>query len=274
MIIPKIAIIGGGNMASSLVTGLCHAGCNPKNIGASDPNRYKLTRLHRKFGIHTSLDNMTVTKESQIIVFAVKPQHLREAAKSIAVFIKKQLPLILSIVAGVRTQTIQKVLGLKTGAIVRSMPNTPALIGQGMTALYATRAVSVQQKRLAEAIMQSVGCTAWIKDEALLDVVTAISGSGPAYFLGLMEALEAVAIELGLHSPMAHTLVVQTALGSATLALKTKKKLSHLRAQVTSKGGTTEAAFKVLNAARTKEIIQKAVRAAFLRSKQLGLVEE
>lgn len=264
-----ISFIGAGNMASSLIGGLLAAGYSASNIWASDPYLEKHQELKDKFGIHLTADNKQAAEQADVLIFAVKPQIFKQAALEIAPLISKKHPLIVSIAAGIPEKSILQWLNFDA-AIVRCMPNTPALIQSGATGLYANKKVTAQQKSLAESILRAVGITVWVEDEHHLDTVTALSGSGPAYFFLAMDALEKAAIELGLSKESAHMLTLQTALGAARMALMSEESLEELRKRVTSPGGTTERALQVLQKGEIEALFNQAVKAAHQRSKELA----
>jgi len=264
-----IAFIGGGNMARSLIGGLIADGGDPDVIWAADPSEEQRQILRSRFAVHTSADNHQVAAQAQVLVLAVKPQLLREVAISLAETVRQHKPLVISIAAGVRHGNLRAWLG-EDAAIVRSMPNTPALVSSGATALFADERVSNQQRQLAESILRAVGLTVWVKDETLLDTVTALSGSGPAYFFLVMEALEEAGVQLGLDPDTARLLTLQTAFGAAKMALESAEHAATLRARVTSPGGTTERALAVLQAGNLKALFASALQAARDRSHELG----
>lgn len=266
---PMIAIIGAGNMGSALIHGLIQSGHPPNQLVVADPDQEKLNALAVTHGIMTSLDNAVAIKNADVVIFAIKPQQFGTVAALLADSIQTQKPLIISVAAGITTHQIAEWLGNNI-AIVRAMPNMPALIGSGATGLYANTAVTASDHRMAESILRTVGIIVWLEREALLDVVTALSGSGPAYFFLMMEALEETAQSLGLNQDDAHLLTLETALGSARLALTSKESLIALRERVTSKGGTTEKALAVLESHHLKEIFKQAIMAAKERAEELG----
>ena len=212
MNIQKIGFIGGGNMASSLISGLIASGHSPRHLWVSDINPDTLKALAENLNVNTSTSNDAVINEVDVVVLAVKPQTLSSVAKNAAALIQQKQPLVVSIAAGISQQSLSQWLGAET-AIVRCMPNTPALVLTGATALHANTKVTDEQRNLAENIMRSVGIALWVDDESELDAVTAVSGSGPAYYFLLMEAMEKAALELGLNEVTARLLVQQTALG-------------------------------------------------------------
>lgn len=265
----SIGFIGGGNMACSLVGGLIADGVQPGDIRVADPDPERLGYIRRNFGTHTSLSNQDVTENSNIVVLAVKPQTMKAVATELAATVQAERPLIISIAAGLRLNHLGQWLGTNT-AIVRAMPNTPALVKSGATALIANHHVSAGQRNQAESILRAVGMTVWLEDESLMDAVTALSGSGPAYFFFVMEALEHAGEQLGLPRETARLLTLQTAFGAAKMALETTTDSQALRERVTSPGGTTERALNVLKDNRMEQIFIDALTAARDRSVELA----
>jgi pyrroline-5-carboxylate reductase len=262
-----IAFIGGGNMTTSLIGGLITT-FSPDDILVSEPDSAKCRDLEQQFKIKTSIDNQAVLA-CDVIVLAVKPQLLQIVCRELANHIGTRTPLFISIAAGVRSDDIERWLGAGR-AIVRCMPNTPALVQCGATALVANSRVSATQKQLAEQILQSVGIALWVEDEDQLDAVTALSGSGPAYFFLLMEAMQAAGETLGLSTATARLLTQQTALGAARMASQSETDVATLRARVTSKGGTTEQAILSFENAGFRKIVQQALAAACTQSQKLA----
>jgi pyrroline-5-carboxylate reductase len=267
----RIGFIGGGNMARSLIGGLIADGYDASQIWVSDPSQNQLQGLRSRFPIRTTHDNVEAAAAAEILVLAVKPQLLHEVVVALAPTLQARRPLVISIAAGVREPALQRWLGGGL-AIVRAMPNTPALVQSGATALYANREVSAQQHDQAESILRAVGLTLWLTDEAQMDAVTALSGSGPAYFFLVMEALEAAAIGLGLAPGTARLLPLETAFGAAKMALESNEGPGDLRARVTSPGGTTERATQVLEDGSLRALFQRALQAAEARSRELAEV--
>ncbi|MGR9115307.1 MAG: pyrroline-5-carboxylate reductase [Gammaproteobacteria bacterium] len=269
----KIGFIGGGNMASSLISGLIASGHSAQQIWVSDINPDTLQHLAANLNVNITPDNETVINESDVVVLAVKPQVLREVAKQAAAHIQKKQALVVSIAAGITQPSLSRWLGDNV-AIVRCMPNTPALVLTGATGLHANANVNEEQRDLAENILRSVGVSLWVDEESQLDVVTAVSGSGPAYYFLLMEAMEKAALELGMAERTARLLVQQTALGAAKIALESAESPEQLRKRVTSPGGTTERAIETFVQGGFGELVTKAIHAARDRSiemsKQLG----
>lgn len=262
-----IAFIGGGNMSSSLIGGLLAASVTPEQLLISEPDIDRRTTLEQQFGIKTTADNIA-TLDSDVIILAVKPQILQPICRQLASG-NTQRPLFISIAAGVRSEDIERWLGDKA-AIVRCMPNTPALLQCGATALYANTQVSDAQKQTADEILQAVGISLWVAEEAELDAVTAVSGSGPAYFFLLMEAMQAAGVQLGLAPETALELTLQTALGAARMAKESDADPAMLRQRVTSKGGTTEQAIISFENADFRQIVQQALNSACAQSRKLA----
>ncbi|HEV7815317.1 MAG TPA: pyrroline-5-carboxylate reductase [Janthinobacterium sp.] len=266
----NIAFIGGGNMASALIAGLAGKLTAAANIHVIDPNAGALEKLRSQYGVGTAASVDSGLAACDVIVLAVKPQSMREAAAQLLPVLKNgALPLIVSIAAGIRGADLSRWLG-GYPAIVRCMPNTPALIGLGITGMVVTGAVSKQQKAVADAIMQAVGSTVWLEDEALIDSVTAVSGSGPAYVFYFMEAMQDAAAELGLTAEQGRQLALATFAGAAQLALASDDPVSLLRERVTSKNGTTHAALMSMEQSGIKDAIKTAVKAAAARGKEMG----
>ncbi len=265
---PVIALIGTGNMGSSLIGGLIKNGHPAQQIIACDPDTAKLTQIQKQFGVRTAT-NEQAASEADVLIMAVKPQAFANVAQALKAAVQQRKPLILSIAAGVQADSIANWLGGDV-AVVRTMPNTPALIGCGATGLYANEFVAAAQRQRAEAIMSAVGITVWVDDEAHMDTVTALSGSGPAYFFLIMEAMQQTAEQLGLSADTARLLTLQTALGATQMALASELTLEQLRLNVTSPGGTTEKAISVLEEHNIRDIFRKALHGAKVRSEELA----
>jgi len=264
-----LGFIGAGNMASSLIAGLLADGYQAQHIWASDVDAEKLARLHARFGIHTAKDNRTVVENSQILILAVKPQTMQTVAREIGAVVKRCKPLVISLAAGITEAAIDRWLG-GDNAIVRCMPNTPALVKTGATALHGNVKISAEQCNRAEAVLRSVGVAVWVEREELLDTVTALSGSGPAYFFLLMEAMEDAAVALGLDAQTARLLTQQTALGAARVAIEAEESPAGLRQRVTSPGGTTEQAIGAFEKAGLRALVLEAMKAARDRAVELS----
>ncbi|NOX76246.1 MAG: pyrroline-5-carboxylate reductase [Gammaproteobacteria bacterium] len=265
----KLTFIGGGNMASSLIGGLIADHLDPASITVSDTNPDVLARLQERYGVHIAADNVEAATEADVIVLAVKPQVLHAVCTGLAGLLQTRAALVVSVVAGVRCEDISRWLG-DGSAVVRSMPNTPALVQTGATALYANAAVSENQRDLAESILRTAGLTLWVDDEAQMDAVTALSGSGPAYFFRIMESMAAAGIELGLSTETAHLLTLQTALGAAKMALESSEPVAELRRRVTSPGGTTEQGLRVMDEHNIDALFSQVLKAAHDRSRELA----
>lgn len=265
----SIAFVGSGNMARSLIGGLIADGWDPRLIWAADPHEHKRDDMRRSFGINTEADNGRAVAAADVVVLAIKPQVMKAVAEEIAQAARERAPLIMSIAAGIRTGDLQR--WLQGGIpIVRVMPNTPALVQSGAAALYANDRVSHAQRSLAESIMRSVGLALWVDEESQMDAVTALSGSGPAYFFLVMEALEHAGRRLGLPRETARLLTLQTALGAAKMALESSEGCAELRRRVTSPGGTTERAIRVLQDGHMQDLFDAALQAANTRSVELA----
>lgn len=265
----NIAFIGGGNMARSLIGGLLADGVLAERIWVTDPNESALQSLQSHFGVHTSADNQFAAQQAEVVVLAIKPQVSKDVAQALASSVAQRPVLVISVAAGIRERDLRSWLGTQA-AIVRTMPNTPALVGSGATALFANPNVSADQKSLAESIMRAVGMTLWVDDESLMDAVTALSGSGPAYFFLVMEAMERAGTALGLPQQTARLLTLQTAFGAAKMALESTEDVAALRQRVTSPGGTTEQAINVLQERGLIAAFDQALRAAHHRSVELA----
>ncbi|MCX7104543.1 MAG: pyrroline-5-carboxylate reductase [Methylococcales bacterium] len=265
----KIGFIGGGNMASSLISGLIASGHSPQDLWVSDINQDTLKLLAKNLDVNTSTNNDEIINAVDVVVLAVKPQILSTVAKNATASIQQKQPLVVSIAAGISQQSLSQWLGNNI-AIVRCMPNTPALVLTGATALHANAQVTAEQHDLAENIMRSVGIALWVNDESELDVVTAVSGSGPAYYFLLMEAMEKAAIEMGMNEVTARLLVQQTALGAAKIALESSESPEQLRKRVTSPGGTTQQALETFEEGGFTALVSKALHAARDRSIEMS----
>jgi pyrroline-5-carboxylate reductase len=262
----KISFIGGGNMARAIIGGLKNNGFDTKAITVIDPDAEKRMQLAHEFNVQIS-DSSVDIRNTDVVVLAVKPQQLREVCHQLSQLISTQL--IISIAAGVRSTDISRWLN-DYQSIVRTMPNTPAQIQAGVSALFATKNVSTAQRDQATTILAAVGKTLWLNDEHHMDAVTAISGSGPAYVFYLIEALQEAGVALGLAPEAANMLALQTFAGASLLATQSTEDVKTLRAQVTSKGGTTEQGILALENANLKGIIMKAAKAAANKSLSLG----
>ncbi|WP_372523667.1 pyrroline-5-carboxylate reductase [Sulfuricaulis sp.] len=266
---PLVGFIGAGNMARSLAGGLLKNGWGKDQIILSDPEPTQRQTIETVLGIKVFADNSEVAARADLLVLAVKPQILADVTKALASTVQKKKPLVISIAAGVRIEDIDRWLGGGL-AIVRAMPNTAALIGSGASGLYANNRVNDGMRNQAESILRAVGVTVWLEDEYLMDVVTALSGSGPAYFFLVMEVLEQAAIESGLDPKQARLLTLETAFGAAKMALEGHEEPAQLRRRVTSPGGTTEQAVKVLEEGGLRRLFKNAMQAAGDRARTIA----
>lgn len=257
-------------MGRSLIGGLISNGYNANVICGGETDSAKAQDIENTFGIKVYSDNRAAVKDTEIVILAVKPQNLLETLSNIAHQVRQHNCVVISIAAGVRTQTLESILG-KNHPIIRVMPNTPALIQAGASSMYANQAVTNSQREMAEEIMRSVGMAIWLEDELLMDTVTALSGSGPAYFFLLMEVMEKAAVKLGLPLDQARLLTLETALGASKMALNSDVDTATLRHQVTSPGGTTEKAIQVLlEQGNFEELFLDALTAAQKRSQEIA----
>ena len=262
----RILFIGGGNMATALIGGLLQQGFTPGDLSAVDVSEEARRRLQQQFGV-SAMAALGGEIAEDVVLLAVKPQQMRVVAKALRASLRGQL--VISIAAGIRTADLARWLGGHP-RIVRVMPNTPALIRSGVSGMFAAAAVNQADRDSAQSILGAVGGVVWVQNEPDIDVVTAVSGSGPAYIFYFIEALEQAAVELGLNDAQAHQLAVQTFVGAAKLAAGSDDPAAVLRARVTSKAGTTEAALKSMEASGIKRKIVEAVHAAARRSREIG----
>ncbi|MEH6909313.1 MAG: pyrroline-5-carboxylate reductase [Oceanicoccus sp.] len=266
---PIIAFIGAGNMASSIIGGLVAKGFSAGQIIASDPYPDSLEKLREIAEVQTTDDNHQAIANADVVVLAVKPQAMKPILEDLASSVQLNKPLVISIAAGIKAESLDQWLG-GSMPIVRCMPNTPALVQTGATALYANPVVTESQKQLADQILRSVGIALWVDEEPALDAVTAVSGSGPAYFFLVMEAMQAAGESMGLSTDAARQLTLQTALGAAKMALSSDVDTAELRRRVTSPGGTTAEALKVFDDQDLKGIFTQAMEACRDRSEELA----
>ena len=265
----RLSFVGGGNMARSMIGGLIGDGMAPRCITVGEPDPACRHELMGDFGITTFINNDSAIEDSDVVIFAIKPQIMQDVISQLADRLIQKDYLLLSIAAGISIKNIESWIG-KMLPIVRAMPNSASVIRGGITALCSNPEVSLEQRGQAESIMLSIGKAIWLNDETLMDAVTAISGSGPAYFFYLMEALEQAALMAVLDQTTSRLLTIETALGAARLATETSESPSVLRKRVTSPGGTTAAATEILDQEGALDIIKKAVIAAKNRSKELS----
>lgn len=265
----KISFLGGGNMASSLVGGLIADDYNHEDIAVADINGQRLKYFRDQFSIKCYDTIQAAAEIADIIVLSVKPQVLKTVAQQLVPVVAGKRVLVISIAAGIRTADIGQWIGSEI-AIVRAMPNTPALVQCGASGLFANDNVVPEQREQAESILRATGLVIWVDDEAQLDAVTALSGSGPAYFFRIMEAMEAAGVKCGLPQKTASLLTLQTALGAAKLALESTEDLAALRQSVTSPGGTTEQGLKVMDENNIDKIMEEVINAAKERAIELA----
>ncbi|WP_350598820.1 pyrroline-5-carboxylate reductase [Pseudomonas sp. 65/3-MNA-CIBAN-0223] len=263
----RIAFIGAGNMAASLIGGLRAKGLEAELIRASDPGAETRSKVAAEHAIAVFADNAEAIKDAEVVVLAVKPQAMKAVCEAIRPNLKPN-QLVVSIAAGITCASMNNWLGAQP--IVRCMPNTPALLRQGVSGLFATAEVSAEQRQQAEELLSAVGIALWLDEEQQLDAVTAVSGSGPAYFFLLIEAMTAAGVKLGLPADIAAQLTVQTALGAAHMAVASDVDAAELRRRVTSPAGTTEAAIKSFQAGGFEALVEKALGAAAHRSAEMA----
>lgn len=263
-----IGFIGAGNMAYALISGLINNGFNAQNIKLSDADAALLSQRQAEFNLEVFTDNIELASQCDVVVLAIKPQILSIVCKELRAHIDHQ-PLIISIAAGVRATDINRWLGGNT-AIVRTMPNTPALLGKGATGMMANDIVSNEQKALAEQILGAVSQCLWVEDEKMLDAVTALSGSGPAYLFLMIESMAKAGVALGLDEKTAEQLSIQTSLGASMMASSSEDSAHELRAKVTSPNGTTQAAIESFQDQNFEMVVSHAMRAAFDRARKMG----
>jgi len=264
-----IAFIGGGNMARSLIAGLIADGHKPSALTVSDPLAEKRDQLAASYGVHSAADNAAAVAEADVIVLCVKPQAAAAVCRELAGLLPDPPPLVISVMAGINEASIEHWLGRQL-PLVRTMPNTPVMVQSGAIGLHANRAATDSHRNLAEEILRAGGLTRWVDNEQDLDAVTAVSGSGPAYFFLFMEALEKAGIEQGLEAEAARLLSIQTALGAARMAVESDESPQQLRERVTSPGGTTERALAAFAEGGLEALVSRAVAAARQRAGELS----
>ncbi len=261
----KLAFLGAGNIAQAIIGGLIATGFKPGDISAADPSEEQLIKLSTA-GVRTSSDNHVAAAEADVVILSVKPDIVERVSREISSIATGKL--FISVAAGITATSLES--WLESPTVIRCMPNTPALVNKGMTGLYATSAVSAEQRKIADTILSAIGETLWFEEEAKLDAVTAVSGSGPAYFFYIIEVMQEAAIAAGLSKEESRKLVLQTALGAAEMAFQSIEPAAELRRNVTSPGGTTAAALEVLQQEAVDRIFLKAVLAAKKRSEELS----
>jgi len=263
------AFVGGGNMGGALIRGLIARGLSSQKISVGEAHQQRRIALADELGVHVTADNREAVATADVVVLAVKPQDMAGTVQALADVFAQRRPLVLSIAAGIRVADIVSWSGSGT-AVVRAMPNRPALNNAGATGMYAPPGLSQAHRALAADVLGAVGTTVWVQEEDALDVVTALSGSGPAYFFLLAELMTDAAVNLGLDRASAQELSIQTLFGSGRMARDSDGDLARLRAEVTSKGGTTEAALRSFDAANLRGIVAAALSAAAERSREMA----
>lgn len=265
----KLVFIGAGNMARSLIGGLINNGHTPAAITATDINQSQLDLLQDTLAISTSTDSLAAIRQADVVVLAIKPQQIESLIDDVREALHESAPMVISIAAGIRESDLSRWIGI-TLPVVRCMPNTPSMLGAGVTALYANASVSEAQCEIAGQILTTAGIIEWVKDEALLDTVTAISGSGPAYFFLFAECIAAKATELGLDKETAVKFAAHTCYGAARMLMESGDSPQQLRLNVCSKGGTTEAAIASFEASGIRSMVNDAMDACYKRSIEMG----
>lgn len=264
-----ISFIGAGNMATAIIGGMLANGFTASNIWVSAPDDDHLQTIRQRFGVSVTTDNRYCAEQGDMVVLAVKPQVMRDVCESIAPVVQNTRPLVVSIAAGLETPTLD---GWLAGGLplVRVMPNTPSLVGKGAAGLYANEAVNAAQKKTVESVFSSIGSALWVDEEKLLHAVTALSGSGPAYFFLMLEALEDAATEAGIESATARKLAIQTMAGAAEMAAQSEFDPAQLKRNVMSPGGTTEQAINSFEKGGLRNLVKDAYGAAFRRSGEMA----
>lgn len=264
----SILFIGGGNMASCIIGGMIANGFSADDITVSGPGEESRQRLKKTYGIQTMADNQAAARQADLIVLAVKPQIMRTVATDLALSLDHR-PAIVSVAAGIPLSALENWLG-NSLAIVRAMPNTPAKVLSGATGLFANPQVDVEQKAIVEKIFAAIGYACWVDTEAQIDAVIAVSGSGPAYFFRIMEIMQKVGQELGLPEQIARDLSINTVLGAARMATESDASATQLREQVTSPGGTTQAALQSFEQQNLEDVFRKAMNSALDRAEVMS----
>ena len=265
----NVTFIGAGNMASAIFGGMVHSGYPADAITATATRDATLAPLAERLGIHTTTDNLAAIEHADVVVLSVKPQIMRQVCETLRESVQKRRPLIVSVAAGLSAETLEQWLGGGL-AVVRCMPNTPSLVGAGASGLYANPRVSDEQRALVGELMTSVGIIEWVEEEALLEAVTAVSGSAPAYFFLMFEAMEEAAVKLGLSAESARRLAIQTAYGAASMAMQSDRDPGELKRNVMSPGGTTERAIEYLEQAGLRQALDGAMQACAKRAQEMS----
>lgn len=264
-----ITFIGAGNMASAILGGMVDSGYSREAITASSPDESQLAALHERFGIQTTTSNVDAVKQADVVVLAVKPQLMKDVCTELHGTVQDTRPLIVSVAAGIPADALERWLGGDL-PVVRCMPNTPSLVGSGACGLFANPRVDADQRDLATTLLGAVGLVEWVDEESLLEAVTAISGSGPAYFFLVFEALEAAGVKLGLPADSARRLALQTAAGAARMAQQSDQSPEQLKRNVMSPGGTTERAVHCLEDAHLRQAFLEATDACAQRAREMA----
>ncbi|NAW33131.1 pyrroline-5-carboxylate reductase [Halomonas alimentaria] len=265
----RVTFIGAGNMAGAIIGGMIDSGFSADAITATSPDDSMLAPLRERLGIQTSTDNAAAVAEADVVVLAVKPQIMRQVCEGMRDAVQARRPLVVSVAAGLPAETLVRWLGGDL-PLVRCMPNTPSLVGAGAAGLYANAKVSEAQRHLATELMEAVGLVEWVDDEGLLEAVTAVSGSAPAYFFLMFEAMEEAGARLGLPADTARRLAMQTALGAAKMAMASDKSPAELKRNVMSPGGTTERAIEHLEQAGLRTTLAEAMDACAARAREMA----
>lgn len=266
---PTIGFIGAGNMASAIIGGMLDSGFRAGGIWVSAPDDAHLQTIRNKFGVSVTTDNRYCAQQADVLILAVKPQIMAEVCSDIAPVVQNTRPLMVSIAAGLTADTLDNWLGGGL-PLVRVMPNTPSLVGRGAAGLFANSEVSDGQKQTVESIFNSIGKALWLEDENQLHAVTALSGSGPAYFFLMLETLEAAATEAGIPAETARDLAIQTMAGAAEMAARSEHDPAQLKRNVMSPGGTTEQAINTFEDGGLRPLVEKAYKAAMSRSRDMA----
>jgi pyrroline-5-carboxylate reductase len=266
---PTISFIGAGNMASAIIGGMLDSGFKAANIWVSAPDDNHLQSIRKQFGVSITTDNRYCAEQADMVVLAVKPQVMASVCSDIAPVVQNTRPLMVSIAAGLEASTLDEWLGGGL-PLVRVMPNTPSLVGKGAAGLYANDQVRDKQKAMVESVFNSIGSALWVDDESLLHAVTALSGSGPAYFFLMLEALEEAATDAGIASETARALAIQTMAGAAEMAGRSEHDPGQLKRNVMSPGGTTEQAIQTFEEGGMRDLVKKAYSAAYKRSGEMA----
>ncbi|MDF0749945.1 pyrroline-5-carboxylate reductase [Marinobacter sp. 71-i] len=266
---PTISFIGAGNMASAIIGGMLDSGFKAANIWVSAPDDNHLQSIRKQFGVSVTTDNRYCAEQADMVVLAVKPQVMADVCQDIAPVVQNTRPLMVSIAAGLEADTLDEWLGGGL-PLVRVMPNTPSLVGKGAAGLYANDQVKDKQKAMVESVFNSIGSALWVDEESLLHAVTALSGSGPAYFFLMLEALEEAATDAGIASGTARALAIQTMAGAAEMAGRSEHDPGQLKRNVMSPGGTTEQAIQTFEDGGMRDLVKKAYSAAYKRSGEMA----